>query len=214
MRNNYNIENILHYLDDLFTAGPKQSHICEQSQQKMLTLCESLGTTVKPSKVIGPTTRISFLGIFIDSMTWTASVSEERKEEIQQELQHMTKCHTCTKCHMLSLIGKLSFACKVFPAGRIFLRRLIDKSMDVALLHQHITLNSETRADLRWWLDFLPSRKGSSPLVEADWTHFDLSTDASSIGYGTHWQGRWFFGSRSTMHMRSLLHGKIYVQLF
>ena len=114
MRNNYSI---LHYLDDFFTAWPKQSHICEQSQQKMLTLCESLGAAVKPYKVIGPTTRISFLGIFIDSITWTASVSEERKEGIQQELQHMTKCHMCTKRHMLSLIGKLSFARKVFPAG-------------------------------------------------------------------------------------------------
>ena len=72
---------------------------------------------------------------------------------------------------------------------------LEDKSMDVELLQHHITLNSETRADLRWCLDFLPSWKGSSPLVELDWTHFDLSTDASSIDYGAHWQGRWFFGS-------------------
>ena len=83
------------------------------------------------------------------------------------------------------------------PSGRIFLRRLTDKSMDVELLHLDITLNSETRADLRWWLDFLSSWKGSYVLIEPNWTHFDLSTDASFIGYGAHWQGRYFFGSWS-----------------
>ena len=38
------------------------------------------------------------------------------------------QCKKCSKQEFLSLIGKLSFICKVVHPGRIFLRRLIDLS--------------------------------------------------------------------------------------
>ena len=66
---------------------------------------------------------------------------------------------------MLYDVGKYGLPTKWFQP-------LQDKSMDKELLQHHITLNSETRTDLRWCLDFLPSWKGSSPLVELDWTHW------------------------------------------
>ena len=51
---------------------------------------------------------------------------------------------------MLSLIGKLSFASKVIPASRLFLRRLIDLSATAKHLHHHITLNKEAQAEIQW----------------------------------------------------------------
>ena len=97
-----------------------------------------------------------------------------------------------TKRELLSLIGKLSFACKILPAGWIFLHRLIDLSTTVSKLHHHIRLTSDARLDIQWWPDFLP---GWSLILESTWTpstSMQLFTDASGTnGWGAYWSGKW-----------------------
>lgn len=58
--------------------------------------------------VKGPSTNITFLGIVISMTTITVSISD------------VAECHKCTKnnCYV-SLLGKLSLACKIVPAGRL-----------------------------------------------------------------------------------------------
>ena len=93
------------------------------------------------------------------------------------------------------MIGKLSFACKVVPAGHIFLRQLIDLSCSVSKLHHHIRITNEARLDLLWWSDFLPSWSGTSMILESKWTlssAMQLFTDASgSKGWGAFWSNHW-----------------------
>ena len=123
----------------------------------MLHLCHQINAPIKAEKVITPSTQITFLGIVIDTNTMTASISDE-------------------------LIGKLSFACKVVPAGRIFLRCLIDLSMTVKHLHHRIQISRDAQPDLVWWYDFLPSWSGSSLILDTHWTtssDMKLYTDAS-----------------------------------
>ena len=51
---------------------------------------------------------------------------------------------------MLSLIGKLSFACKlVIPAGRIFLRRLLDTAHSVHDLDTKFHIDNEALLDIK-----------------------------------------------------------------
>eukprot|EP00731_Ephydatia_muelleri_P036952 Em0362g2a len=87
---------------------------------------------------------------------------------------------------------------KVVPAGRLFLRRLIQLSTTVRKLHHHIHLNPEARADLRWWNSFLPSWNGISMFIAPEWKDadsFQLYTDASgSFGFGAYLDGAWFRG--------------------
>ena len=105
---------------------------------------------------------LTFLGILLDTTTMQASITAERKRDILQAIQEVQGKRTCKKRHLLSLIGKLAFACKVVTPGRIFLRRLIDLSTTVHALHHHITLTRDARADLAWWIHFLPTWSGSS----------------------------------------------------
>ena len=106
---------------------------------------------------------------------------------------------TCTKRQLKSLIGKLGHICKVVRPGRMFSRRLIDLSTTVERMHHHITLNSEARADIQWWINFLPQWTATSmipPVRAIRSTDLQLYTDASDIGfgaiYGTQWiQGAW-----------------------
>jgi len=55
----------------------------------------------------------------------------------------------------IALSHKLSFACKVVPAGCIFLRRLKDLRTSALQLHHSIPISCEAKLDLFWWLDFL-----------------------------------------------------------
>ena len=113
----------------------------------------------------------------LDTTTMTASISNEQKQELLSSIQSMMECRKCTKQQLLSLIGKLSFACKVVPAGRIFLRRLIDLSCSVSRIHHHIRLMKDAHIDMYWWL---PQWNGTSCILQTDWTA------APSMTLGTH----------------------------
>ena len=148
----------------------QQVQECANNLSTMLAVCNNLNAPVKPSKIEGPTTHLTFLGIIIGTTTMTVSISEECKQDLihlLQSLLHKSLCddEKCTKRELLSIINKLSFACKLIPAGRIFLRRLIDKSCSVSLLHHHVTLTKEANLDIYWWLKFLPQWSGTSHIL-------------------------------------------------
>ena len=207
LEHNYGVQHLLHYLDDFFTAGPADSDVCEHSLNAMLTLCNILNVPIKPSKVEGPTTSLTFLGIHLNTITMEASITSERKQSLLQELSALHARNKCTKRELLSLIGKLSFSCKVLPAGRIFLRRLIDLSTTVKQIHHHIRLTADARLDMRWWLDFLPQWSGKTLILENHWTpstSMQLFTDASgTYGWGAYWNGKWLQGkwSEAQLHL-------------
>ena len=78
--------------------------------------------------------------------------------------------HRCTEWQLLSLIGKLSFACKVIPVGRIFLRRVLDTAHSVDGLSYHIHITDETLKDISWWQTFAQSWNGITFFLNPKWT--------------------------------------------
>ena len=91
--------------------------------------------------------------------------------------------------------GKLSFACKVVPAGRIFLHCFIDLSCTVSCMYHHLRLCIDAYLDLDWWLAFLPTWNGTACILNTDWStssSMSLFTDASgTLGWGAYWSGNW-----------------------
>ena len=58
-----------------------------------------------------------------------------------------------------------------------------------------MTLTTETKRDLDWWLALLPSWNGVAPLLHPTWTppsHLHLVTDASRVGFGGMCGAHWF----------------------
>ena len=100
---------------------------------QMLSLCNRIGAPIKTEKVKGPTTRLTFLGIVLDTITMEASITTERKSTLLTAIYSFC-IKKCTKCELLSLIGKQSFACKVVPAGCIFLRCLAVQSQNLIII--------------------------------------------------------------------------------
>ena len=78
--------------------------------------------------------------------------------------------------------------------GRLFLRRLIDLSTSVKLLHHRIYLNTEAHHDIDWWLRFLPTWNRTS-IIPDSFTisnqDLKLHTDASGRGLGGIYDDRW-----------------------
>ncbi len=134
---------------------------------------------------------MTFLGIQLDSV---ASIPPDKT--ILKSLRHHLHLYrsgtTVTKRSLLSLIGKLSFATKVIPAGRIFLRRLLDLAHSVPSLETRLQISMDSALDINWWLTFASTWNGTAFFVEPRWSRMELYTDASSeVGYGAYWGGHW-----------------------
>ena len=98
----------------------------------------------------------------------------------------------------MSLIGKLSHACKVVVAGRLFLRRMMEASKTARRLNHHVHLTADFHSDLAWWQTFLYHWNGRSmmqvhcPQANPD---VEIATDASgSWGCGAVWGKQWLQG--------------------
>ena len=141
---------------------------------------------------------MTYLGIELDSQWRELHLPTAKLNDLLQELESWFGFRKTSKRRFLSLIGKLSFAAKVVPAGRLFLRRLINLSTTVSQLHHHITLNSQARADIQWWLQFLPEWNGKAMFLDTTWVSapdLQFYTDASGgKGYGAYFAGAWLRG--------------------
>ena len=140
--NKCHINRVLHYLDHFFFVEPDNS-TCRASMTRVKDKAHQLGVLMKPSKETGPTTTITFLGIELDSEVLVARLPPEKLRDLMDKIPQWLSRRKANKCDLQSIIGKLSFARKVIPAGRIFLQRLIDLTASVRLSHHHVYINSQ-----------------------------------------------------------------------
>lgn len=189
----FGIPYIVHYLDDFFLCANTYEE-CSDHMTSMQSVFGELGVPLAPEKVVGPTTTLTYLGIEINTKTMSMQLPTEKFSELLSNLEGWLNRKKCTKRELLSLIGSLSFACKVVKPGRMFLRRLIHLSCTATSLNHHISLNAEARADIKWWIDFLPSWNGIAIIQEPPVTSYALTlhTDASALGFGAVFSTHWF----------------------
>ena len=144
----------IHYLDDFLVLGPPGSDECANNLEVALDTCRILGVPVAPHKLVNPTTKLTFLGIEIDTILGLLRLPADKLTRLRGMLTEWSKRRGCTKRELLSLIGSLHHAATVVKPGRIFLRRLIDLSKVPKALHHFVRLNSEARSDIQWWQAF------------------------------------------------------------
>ena len=189
------IQDLLHYLNDYFMAGPTGTGDCQHNINTKVQVCRDLGFAVNPAKVTVPSSVTNFLGIDIDSHKGVTHIDPESLQAIMQELSSFSHAKLATKHEILSLIGKLHFVYRVCPPGRAFLCHMIETSKKACFLHHR--LNAEFWGDVEWWLTYLPTWNGVSFLYETEWTSspdVELYTDASDKGFGCYFQGQWCQG--------------------
>ena len=193
----FGVQHCFHYLNDFFMAGPPMANTCAHALRDMLLLCRAVQVPVKPEKILSPATTLPILGILLDTAKGETRLPEDKLMALKQELHEFYTLATThkqyTKRQLLSLTGKLSFTCKVIPAGRIFLRRLLDTAHSVDDLESRFPIDGEAIHDINWWLKFSTNWNGKAFSTWTPAYHLQLYTDASStIGFGAYWNGAWF----------------------
>ena len=196
LQNNYGLQWLIHYLDDYLIMCKADLKECKHLLETFLRVCELLGIPVAMDKLDGPATTLGFLGLELDSVRQQIRLPVEKLQAMLKELDQWQQKKKATKRQLLSLIGKLSFAARAVPAGRLFIRRLITQTTKVNQLHHHICLDEEAQADISWWKSFLPTWNGTALFVDKTATaaaDLEIYTDASGAhGCGAYYKGAWF----------------------
>lgn len=168
------------YLDDFFVVGTTFARSWA-SAHEAARIIKSFGLALSLEKVEGPLQRIEYLGIVLDSVQQTLSISPARQAELTTLLTEFRRRHWTSRQRLQSLLGKLAFAATVLPGARPFTRRIIDKL--VAHPSGRVLLDAAFRADVDFWLEHMATWNGrakwrpdtSSPLV--------FASDASTSGF-------------------------------
>ncbi|KAM9324440.1 uncharacterized protein PAF06_000477 [Gastrophryne carolinensis] len=192
------VGSVTHYLDDFLCVGPADTGICELLLGTMLEVFGAFGVPVAHDKTEGPATVIQFLGIEIDTVGRVCRLPREKIEDLVEGLEGALAVRKVTLQQLQSILGKLNFACRVLPMGRVFTRRLSLATVGVREPHHFIRLTAALKEDIRMWITFLESFDGRAywlePMIASD--ELELFTDAAgSGGFGAYLAGRWCAGS-------------------
>ena len=82
-----------------------------------MRVCEENGTPLKLNKREGPTTSVTFLGILLDTRKLEMRLPEGKMRALKALLGRWGNKKACRKRELLSLIGRLSHACKIVRPG-------------------------------------------------------------------------------------------------
>jgi hypothetical protein len=189
---------VVQYLDDFWVAAPSHK-IAFEAMAHMMVLFNRLGLTVNEGKCVSPTTRLTFLGVELDSVALTASLPDTKLTEIKRLVNDYTGRHAATRRELQSVAGVLFHAAKVAPAGRTFTHRLIKAAYTVPRQRDFVLLTQELKDDLSWWAARLKTWQGMSFFYTPQWldARDDLAveTDASgSLGFGACFGSHWAYG--------------------
>ena len=200
VRRNTRSSGIIHYMDDFLCVGKKgdKAGSCSSLVVELKATCEFLGIPLAPEKSEGPATKLSYLGLEIDTTRMQVRVPPDKLQDIRQKIRRAGNKNTLAIWEVQSIIGSLSFICKAVKPGRAFLRRLIDMIKGQSKTVKHISLSEGAKTDLQMWLKFLESFNGTTIIpAQGRPSHLaiQLLTDASGgTGYGAFVQGKWFYG--------------------
>jgi hypothetical protein len=216
---------VCHYVDDFLLGGAADSDECARAVARACEILKELGVPVNAEKLAAegtPATIVRFLGIIIDTVLQQARLDPERLDDIRSELKSWAARKSCTRQELQSLVGVLSFASKVVPAGRTFVRRMTLLLRKAAHPSHHIHLNTEFHKDLNWWSEFVVGGRwnGVSILLDPEWTQppqtassedcpDHIYTDASGTGFGAVFGKRWLAGTWSRQDVDASIRDKI-----
>ena len=173
----------INYLDDFGSA--EAEYKAWQSFWCLRQILTSVGIQEAEEKVCPPSPQMEFLSNIVDARNMMLEVSEQRMEQIQNELDNWLVIDRATRKQLESIIGKLSFIANCVWAGRVFIARLINLLTGFLKVGKY-TIPTETKKDFIWWKRFLKDYNGVSILWLQDTLTADvlLATDLSLVGAG------------------------------
>ena len=191
---------VIHYSDDFLLLTRDDLIMARKHLKRFKKAFKIMNIPIALDKLIGPETALPYLGIEIDTNSFTVSIPSDKVDEMMAQMPRWCGRRTCTLRELQSLNGRLNFYSKVILPGRMFTRRLIDLTKTVSKPSHHITFNRDAREDIHWWCELLMNHNRSSFIPDPKRvysTDLLLFTDAAKTHgfgavYGSSWiQSRW-----------------------
>lgn len=199
---------VIHYIDDFLFVIQSDLDLAHDLLDQCLKLCIHLGVPMASRKTEGPTTKLTFLGIQLDTVEMQASLPQDKLIELKRLTTDWCVMKQASTNECESIVGKLSFAASVVRPGRFYLRRLWNHIAKCKRICKHpdarLQLTEDALDDLRWWSEFIQQWNGVSIMLEEEWIAADkieLFMDACTTGYGAVWGTSWFAGRWTEHHL-------------
>ncbi|SPO28309.1 uncharacterized protein UTRI_04706 [Ustilago trichophora] len=177
---------VSHYLDDFF--GASDASVKTTTPIQVLSLATAaLGFKLSHRKTVWNTTKLEILGIELDSVAQTASITQQRRQRIIQLCSRIVDRGRASLLELQQVAGHLQFVTRVAPHGRAFLRRLYDAVKAHYKAPYGRRISKATRSELSWWIHTLNSWDGISLLQPSPLIIEHIWTDASKRCIGGHW---------------------------
>lgn len=175
-------EGVVVFLDDFYLKEATKER-CLEGLRVLMKLLRRLGFAINYNKVVMPTTKLTFLGVVIDSLNMTLELPQDKIIDLTADLKSLRSRRRVTKCQLQSLTGKLNFACAVIYGGHFFVRRLYDAIAKLRSPWHRTRITRDICDDIDWWLVFLEQFNGQMPIVDPR-PLIPLYTDSSGFAAG------------------------------
>lgn len=179
---------VVAYIDDFFICAPTYEE-CKKWMFVLLKLLRKLGFSISYKKVVGPTQQLTFLGLQINTVDSTLTLSETKLQKLKQQLSEFSAKTRATKQQLQRLAGSLNYATQAVRGGRFFLRRILDAMQHLKHARHKARLSAEFHSDIQWWLSFLTVFNGTVYYSSIEKEH--VHVDACNAAAGAFWCGHW-----------------------
>ena len=126
---------VANYLDHFI--GVASVARASQDYEHCGSILQELGLQESLSKACPPSTVTTCLGVQINPVDMTLSVTPERLDVLVMLLSHWLTKKSAIKSKLQSLVGKLSFVSKCVRQSRLFLARILAMLCTVIIKHNH-----------------------------------------------------------------------------
>jgi hypothetical protein len=193
----YGIHRTARWVDDfLFIFDENTSDAQVKVARKAF---DDIGMPMDPSKEVGPSTELTYIGYLINTSDFTIGVPAEKRESTLQLLEINMSCRKISVEALESLIGKLQFNEKAVRKGRSYLyalrKQLVRAQKASAQSWHRIKFSSDAKHELKWWHNALQHDSKVSLLHYVKWSDplgvLEPSSDASEWGCGAYFNGEY-----------------------
>ena len=153
---------VTNYINDIIGHS-----VCSQASHSFHTLHKlltNLGFDISQKKIVTPSTKVTCLGVDIDTVNFTGSITNDKITEITDLCCTWSKKKWCTKRELQSLLGKLLYITKCVKLSHFFLNRMLEV-LRSSQKGEKIHLTQEFHRDLNWFTNFIPKFNGTAFFV-------------------------------------------------
>lgn len=179
------INAIICYIDDFFLTAESESE-CKQAMDMLISVLTDLGFSISWDKCVSPCTKLTFLGVNLDTGKSVISIpSEKLKSTITTLEMWHNKKNRASKRDFQQLIGYLNWIAAVIHAVRPTLRNLIDRMVSLRASHHRMRISSSLKRTLQVIRDLCITFNGTSLFLrKAQPEATYIVSDSSTTGGG------------------------------